>query len=187
MDTTQKSTSNPLVAVGIGCFVLLVLVGAGISFALKFFAKKAGTSMLQNVIQNKTGVKTNLQDLEKGKMEFTDTKTGQKVSVGSQELPANFPKDFPVYTDAKVAGSVTGSGAEEANGMFVTFTTTDQLDTVVAFYKNELQAKGWTTTSSINTNGMQTWAVEKDTTQGSVTISFADGTTTILVTLGTKE
>ncbi len=182
----SSSSSKPIIAVAIGCFVLLLLVGTALSLAFKFFAKKIGGSMVSGMIESKTGVKTNLSDIEKGKMTFTDSKTGQTVTVGAQKLPENFPKDFPIYTNAKVAGSVAGMEGGKT-GMLVTFTTTDTLSSVVAFYQSSFAANGWTTTSSFNTEKMQTWVVKKGTMEGSLSISADDNNTTILATLGTKE
>lgn len=182
----KSSSAKPIVAVAIGCFVLLLLVGLGLSFAFKYFAKKIGTNVVSGVIESKTGIKTNLSDIEKGNMTFTDSKTGQTVTVGAQKLPEDFPKDFPVYSDAKVAGSVSGA-QEGKSGYLVTFTTSDSLEKVISFYKNALAANGYTTAASFNTEQMQTWTVKKGTMEGSVSITADDSQTTILVTLGTKS
>lgn len=183
----KKSGMKPILAIGIGCFVLLILIGTGISYAIKYFAEKAGVSMLQGAIESKTGVKTNIEDLEKGKMTFTDTETGQTVSVGSQQLPVDFPKDFPVYPGAAVAGSVSGMKQGEGSGHLVTFTTKDSLEKVIKYYTDELTKQGWKTTASFNTEKMQTWAVSKGTQEGSLSVSSEEDTTTILATLGNKN
>ena len=185
--TEQKAKMSPLVGVGIGCLVILVLLGIGFSVFMKFFAQKAGSSLVESFIESKTGVKADIDNLEDGKMEFTDPETGQTVNIGSKELPATFPSDFPVYSNATVAGSVSGSQEGYGKGMFVTFTTQDALDSVVAFYTKELPSRGWEATSSFNTNEMKTWAVTKGDLEGSVSITTADGTTTIMVTLGEKQ
>ncbi len=182
----KSSNSKPIIGIAIGCFVLLFLVGTGLSLAFKFFANKIGSSMVSGVIESKTGVKTNLSDIEKGKMTFTDNKTGQTVTVGSQKLPEDFPKEFPIYNNAKVVGSVSGMD-EGKSGFLVTFTTTDSMEKVTSFYKNALTANGYTTSASFNTDKMQTWAVKKATMEGSVSITADDSQTTILVTLGTKS
>lgn len=181
----KSSSAKPIIGVAIGCFVLLLIVGTGLSLAFKYFAKKIGSSVVSGVIESKTGVKTNLSDIEKGKMTFTDSKTGQTVTVGAQKLPDDFPKDFPIYTGAKVAGSVSGM-QEGKNGYLVTFTTEDALEKVTSFYKTALTQAGYTTTASFNTEKMQTWAVSKDTMEGSLSVTTDDKQTTIMVTLGTK-
>ena len=52
--STKSSGIKPIVVIGVGCLILLFIVGTVI-------------------------LKTNLQDIEKGKVTFTDTKTGQTV------------------------------------------------------------------------------------------------------------
>lgn len=180
--STKSSGIKPIVAVGVGCLILLFIVGTAISLGLKFFAKKAGTSLLQGVIENKTGVKTDLQDIEKGKATFTDTKTGETVNIGGEKLPDSFPKDFPIYPGAKIVSSVS------SNGLLVTFTASDGLNKVVPFYKNGLGASGWTITSSFDSDTIQTWAIAKGTTEGSVSITTSErDPLTIVVMLGEKE
>lgn len=166
---------KPMVVVGIGGFVLLAIVGI---------------LLLQGVIENKTGVKTDLQDVEKGKATFTDTQTGQTVTVEGEKLPDTFPKDFPVYPEAKVVAAVSNNQPGNGNGLLVTFTVPagHGLDKVVPFYKNGLSASGWTIISSFDSDIMQSWAIAKGTTEGSVAITTsARDPLTIVVTLGEKE
>lgn len=163
---------KPMVAVGIGGLALVVIAGV----------------LLQGVIKNRTGIKTNLQDVEKGKLTVTDTKTGQTVNVGGEKLPDAFPKDFPIYPGAKVVASVSNTQQGKGNGLLVTFTASDGLDKVVPFYKNGLSTNGWTITSSFDSDTLQTWAITKGTTEGSVSITTsATDPLTIVVALGEKE
>ena len=184
-DSSAKK-SSPLVPIGIGCLVLLVLLGVGGSLVFRFFAKQIGKGMVEKAIESKTGVKTNIQDLEKGKMTFTDSKTGNTVSIGSDTIPSAFPKDMPVYPKAKVAGSVSGS-SDSKDGNLVTLTTNDSMDTVVSFYKKELAANGWETSQSYTAEKLQTWVVKKGTWEGTVSVSGENNQTTIVITLGEKS
>lgn len=181
-----KKGTNPLLIVGIGCFILLVLLGVASSIAIKFFAKQIGVGVLQGVIQSKTGVKTNLGDIEKGKLSFTDDKTGAKVDIGSDKLPDTFPKDFPVYPGAKVTGVLSGTEKGQSTGAWVTFTTADAKDTVASFYKTNLASNGWTEESTFASGDTTTQTVSKGTMSGTVGITrAADATETqIIVMLG---
>src|SRR3990167_8427134 len=109
----------------------------------------------------------------KGKLTFTDTKTGQTVNVGGEKLPDTFPKDFPIYPGAKVVSSVSNIQQGKGNGLLVTFTIPvgQGLNKVVPFYKNGLNTSGWTITSSFDSDTFQTWAIAKGTTEGSVSIT----------------
>jgi hypothetical protein len=183
---TEKKGANPLLIVGIGCFVLLVILGVVGSIAMKFFAKKIGTGLLQSAIESKTGVKTNLSDVENGKFSFTDQKTGAKVDIGSDKLPDTFPKDFPVYPGAKVTGVLSGTEKGKSTGAWVTFTTADSKDKVASFYTANLKSNGWTEESTFTSGDTVTETVSKGTMNGTVGITRAsDATETeIIVMLG---
>jgi hypothetical protein len=168
---SSKKGTNPLVFVGIGCLVLLILLGIGSTVVMKFFAKKVGVGLLQNVIEQKTGVKTNLQDAENGKMTFTDEKTGTKVDVGSGKIPDTFPKDFPIYPGAKVTGVLTGAQQGKSNGFWVTLTTADSWDTVSSYYTTTLKTNGWTQTATYTVGGTTTQTVSKGKSSGTVGIT----------------
>ena len=160
--SAKSSGMKPVVVFIISGVVILFVVG----LAIQFFAKKAST------------------DIEKGKVTFTDTKTGQTVAVGGEKLPDSFPKDFPIYPGAKIVSSLS------SNGLLVTFTAPDGhgLAKVVPFYKNGLGSSGWTITSSFDSDTIQTWAIAKGTTEGSVSITTSErDPLTIVVTLGEKE
>ena len=177
-----KKTS-PLLFVGVGCLVLLFLIGAGTTVFLKFFAKKA----IEGVIENKTGI--DVSDVEKGKVTFTDTKTGAKVDIGSGKVPDTFPKDFPLYPGAKVASAMSGNESGSNNGFWLTMTTTDSLDKVEAFYKTQFATGGWTVSSTFTTGGTTSETVEKGQWSGSLAVSEDSSTkeTQIIIILGQQE
>jgi len=185
----EKKGANPLLFVGIGCLVLLVLLGVAGSIAVKFFSKQIGLGFLQGAIEKQTGVKTNLGDIEKGKLSFTDEKTGTKVDIGSDKLPDTFPKDFPVYPGAKVTGVLSGTEKGKSTGTWVTFTTSDSKDKVASFYKTGLSANGWIEESTFAGGDTVTQTVSKGDISGTVGITQADSDkeTEILVMLGINK
>jgi hypothetical protein len=187
-DTTKKGKTNPLIFVGIGCLALLVILGIAGSLISKFVFKKAGTSLLQNLIEKKTGVKTNLGDLEKGQMTFTDEKTGTKVDIGSNKLPDTFPKDFPVYPGSKVTAVLSGTEQGKSSGFWVTLTTPDSLDKVTAYYKTGLKTNGWTETASYTSGDTTTQTVSKGVYSGTIGITRgADSSETEIVIMIGEE
>jgi hypothetical protein len=185
----EKKGTNPLVFVGVGCLVLLVFLGVASSFVMKFFAKRVGIGLLQGAIEGKTGIKTNLQDLEKGKMTFTDTKTGSKVDIGTGKIPDTFPKDFPIYPGAKVTSVMSGSEKGKNNGFWVTLSTADSLDKVASYYTGKLSANGWETTANYSAGGTSTQTVTKGDLSGSLAVTReSDATETqIMIILGTDN
>lgn len=186
-EKTEKKGKNPLVFVGIGCLVLLVLLGVAGTIAMRFFAKRVGLGLLQGAIENRTGVKTNLSDIEKGKLTLTDQKTGAQVDIGSGKIPDNFPKDFPIYPGAKVTSVLSGSQQGQSNGFWVTLTTSDGLDKVATYYKDSLKTNGWTETATYSAGETTTQTVTKGKLSGTVSVTKASGNsgeTDIVIVLG---
>lgn len=167
----SSSALKPILIVGIGCFVLLFIIGTALALAGGLLAKKTGISFFQSLIEKNTGVKTNLGEIEKGKLSFTDKQTGAKVDVGSDKLPDNFPKDFPLYPGAKVAGSLSGSEEGKQSGFWITLTTMDSTDQVSSWYKTNLKAKNWEIKSTLETGQNVTWSITKESWEGTVSVS----------------
>lgn len=187
--TNKKSGGNPLLYVGIGCLVLIVVVGIIASIAFKFFAKKIGVGALQSAIESKTGVKTNLQDLEQGKMSFTDEKTGTKIDIGSNKIPDTFPKDFPLYPGMKLVSSLSGAGGTNGSGYWLTFSTPDTFEKVSGFYSSELTKNGWKESSNYTAGNTSARTVEKGILNGTVSITRGDDAkeTEVLIMLGAQN
>lgn len=185
-EKSVKKSTNPLLFVGIGCLVLLVIIGIIASLAIRFFAKGIGMGLISGAIENRTGVKTNLGDLEKGKMTFTDSKTGTKVDIGGGKVPDTFPKDFPIYPGAKVTSSLTGAQAGKSNGFWLTLATPDSLGTVTSFYKTQLSSNQWVVEQTYTAGDTMTETLTKGTWSGSLAITkgSSDKETQIVIILG---
>lgn len=191
MPKTQPAgkKTSPLLFVGVGCIVLIVLISLGSFIVGKLFAKKIAVGVLQTAIEKQTGVKTNLQDVENGKMTFTDSKTGAKVDIGTGKVPDNFPKDFPLYTGAKVVSAMSGNQSGSSNGFWLTMSTTDSVDKVAAFYKSKFASGGWVVGTTYTAGGTFSQTVEKGQWSGSVAISedTSSKETQIVVILDQQE
>ena len=160
----------------IGCLVVFAVLGVLASLFAGAVAKK----LIGGAITQKTGVQTNLDDIQNGKLSFTDPKTGAKLDVGTNKIPDNFPGDFPIYPGTKVTSSLSGQG------FWLTLSTTDAPEKVISYYQTSLKANGWsadtTTGSGVGTN----WAVSKGDLSGYITVERAKDAdeTTILIVLG---
>lgn len=185
---TEKKGTNPLVFIGIGCLVLLVLIGLASTIVMRFFAKRVGLGLLQGAIESKTGVKTNLQDIQNGKMSFTDNKTGAKVDIGSGKIPDTFPKDFPIYPGSKVVSAMSGAEQGKSSGYWITLSTGDSLEKVASYYKSEFTAKGWTESASYSAGGVQTETVTKGNWSGTMSVTQGSDKkeTDIVIVLGVE-
>jgi len=130
-----------------------------------------------------------------------DSLAGQKISPGRESqttpkgqgeipsgdtntLPANFPKDFPLYPDSSLKTSWTTQG-ELKEGISVLWESGDAPQVVRDFYKQKLPELGWSVNSSFESEGSYTISFEKEITDGFIGITLGEaGLTQISVTLG---
>ena len=106
-------------------------------------------------------------------------------SIGPTEIPADFPKDFPVYNEAKVRSYGPMVPLNPALGMVLVLQTFDSKDAVLEFYRRELPAKGWTIERAYS-DAPDSIAAHKASRRISVGVldSVAAGKRTTLIQLG---
>ena len=99
------------------------------------------------------------------------TEGGGTVAIQSGDgtkVPADFPKDVPLYDGLAVLQAMS----DTASGMFnVTGGVAAAPEPVMAYYKEKTAAQGWTETMSMNAGDMQTLMCEKDDRALSVMVS----------------
>lgn len=187
--TTKPKKKLPILAVlGIGCLAIIVLslLSFGIAFSVggKFITSSLGQGFLKKTLENQMGIK-----LENGKngesFSITNQKTGETVQLGETQIPADFPKDFPLYPGAAPGGSAVGSEKTTGKGFWLLLQTPDSLSNVTAYYSEQLEAKGWTIESTMSIGEGSTYKIKKEKLIGTVIISSDKKTekTTILITL----
>lgn len=176
-----------VVKVGIGCFIFLAIAGFGLSLAGKFLFSRFGLNTVKQGIEQKTGVSINTDKGKEG-IVYKDPKTGAEVSIGQGKVPADFPKDFPLYTNATLAGNASGT-QEGKKGFWLIFTTKDSADTVVSFYEEKLKSSGWSTDETMSLGALTTLKVAKSGLVGTVTITSDEEKkeTSIMVTLAPED
>ncbi|MCJ7826255.1 hypothetical protein MUP56_01400 [Patescibacteria group bacterium] len=173
----KKSKLPFVVVLGIGCFVIIVLslLAFGIVFAVagKLVFSPFGENFLKNTIEKTTGIK-----LENGK-------NGEKISITNQGIPANFPKDFPLYPDAAPRGTAIGSEKTTGKGFWLLLETSDPLTKVTSYYDEQLEGKGWIIEETNVLDDGSSYKVKKEKLIGNIIVSWdkKDAKTTILITL----
>jgi len=186
---TMKKKKLPFVAVlGIGCIVIVAisLLAFGIAFAAagKFVLSSFGQGLLKKTIEQKTGVSL---DVGKNgeKFSITNQQTGESVTLGEDKIPANFPKDFPLYLGVTPKGTAVGLDQSAGKGFWLLLESTDPLATVTSYYDEQLSAKGWTVEESNSLGDGTMYRVKKEKLTGTVILSMdtKNKKTTILVTL----
>jgi hypothetical protein len=97
------------------------------------------------------------------------------ASTGS--LPADFPKDVPIYAGAQIVSAATTGGTVGA-----VLSTADTPEKVTDFYKSELEKNGWAKPQAVNAAGTSTMTATKEKRRVSVGITKgADGKTSISI------
>lgn len=187
---TVKTESKGLptaAKVGIGCFIFLALVGIGLSTVGHFLFSRFGVNLMKKGIEQKTGVSIDMNKGGEG-IVYKDKKTGAEVSIGQGKVPADFPKDFPLYANATLAGNASGM-QEGKKGYWLIFTSKDSADAVVSFYEDKLKSSGWSTDETMSLGALTTLKVAKNGLVGTVTITTdeAKKDTSIMVTLAAED
>jgi hypothetical protein len=89
---------------------------------------------------------------------------GGTASVGT--LPADFPKDVPVYAGATVVSASTAGGVVGA-----VLNTADAPDKVAAHYKDELAKNGWSAPQVMSAAGTTTIRATKEKRQAAIVVT----------------
>jgi tRNA/tmRNA/rRNA uracil-C5-methylase (TrmA/RlmC/RlmD family) len=105
------------------------------------------------------------------------------VTVGTQELPSDWPKDVAMYPGSiiQVAGTVTGQG----NGAL--FLTNDSKENVLKFYQAELVKEGWKIDATADMGTISIISASKEKRTVAIQISASVGQTTITIGLEQKQ
>ncbi len=162
--------------IGCGCLLILLLLIILGSIFSGIIVKK----LISSAIQQKTGVNVNIDNINQGKLTYTDPKTGATLNIGGNSVPTDFPKDFPIYPGSTVTSSLSGGD------FWLTLTTKDTLEKVSSYYETNLKVSGWKTNSASGTGG-SSWAISKNDLTGYVTISNSENITSILIVLGKSK
>lgn len=126
-----------------------------------------------------TGVDTD-QHLD-GSTTYTDSE-GNSATVGGNSYPESWPSDAPRYSNASIQYSGSSNPQTGEAGAAVVFSTSDTVAEVVAFYKQELAAKGWIIEQTAVAGGATIMAARKDTRSLGLQIVLSGGQT--MVTMG---
>jgi len=107
--------------------------------------------------------KVSYQEKDKGAGTVTvtgkDGKTATLSFNGGGKVPADYPKDVPVYSGTKVLMS---QSASEKNAHSLMLESADAADKIVAFYKKGLEDNGWKTENTVNAGQLTMVTATKD-------------------------
>ncbi len=109
-------------------------------------------------------------DIKEGgeQMTFKDKETGDKVSVGQNKVPSDWPKDVPLYKGEIVMSMQIGEG------MSLNIKSDDDSTEIKEWYKKELIKLDWVEGSVIEAKEVWRGSFTKDGDVFSVTISSSE-------------
>ena len=185
-EPTQPSTSGSKKTwYIIGGIVIVAIIWSLVSrFALKPLSQLTAEKAVEKAMEQASGGKAKV-DLDNGKVTVsTDEGTAE---WGGNKLPDNWPSDAPIYPNSQVQFSGASNQNDNSNSTVV-LQTSDSGEKVLAYYKQELVAKGWKIESTYEMSDAAMLGATKDKSSISVTIgSGGDQKTSITVSVGTKQ
>ena len=186
--TLSKSKPLPTgLKIVIGCVGILVIIGILIGVTGQVIFSKMGVNFMKKGIEKKTGIS---MDTAGKNMTIKDDTTGAEINIGTEgKIPADFPKDFPIYPGVKVEGNISGAENKAGKGFWLILSTTDGAAKVTAFYETNLAKNGWEIGSTMNIGTSATWEISKGDMSGGLIVGEDEEKTgaSIVITLSPKE
>ena len=172
----------PLVSVA----AVISLMGAGcnpLQSAQKAAEQKVADSIASGILSKASNGKVDVNTAN-NQMQFKDNKTGNTVSFGENlSIPADFPKDVPIYPGSKASSIMSSQTDKTANA---TLTTSDDSATVIKWYEG--QFSGWKEDENSTINNVEVREYSKDTVKITVSVWPQSGDQTgSFITLSRSE
>lgn len=158
----------------LGVLLLLLLIVGGCSILYR----KAGELVTRKAMERLSGGEITV-DPDEG---TTTLKTSKgTLTTGGSHPPEHWPDDIPVYAGSTIQFSGSDDGSEGGVGMALLLTSDDDPSTITAFYTTRLKASGWTLGNTMKAGGSTVLLMTKDTKAVSITVTSAEGTTSIAI------
>ena len=161
------------------------ILGGLMASALMLAGCGGATETAKNTVTNTA--KNTASQVANGNVPVTNVNAGG-VSGTTGQLPADFPKDIPVYTGAAVIAGGTATTGAMAGSKGASFSTSDDGAKVADFYKAELTKQGWADVKSMSIPGGMGNTVMATKEKRSLSIAIMkgpDGKT--MITVGETE
>ena len=157
----------------------LGLTGMSITLALfgfscsKSIAQNATDAVVQQAVNQASGGKASV-NLDNNNVIYKD-QNGTVQYGDSVTLPADFPKEIPIYAGTKVFSTAQSNG-----DTYLTLQSTDKIADVLAWYKSQLEGAGWTSTDSFDSQGTSARIYEKNGDKMTLTLSTPSDNSTMI-------
>lgn len=115
-----------------------------------------------------------------------ETDEGQTTIAGGEGvLVDEFPKDFPLYDDARVETSTSFGSPDGRNQVYVLLSSDDSVSDVYDWYKRKLPSGGWTLTDDVKMSTgdgeLAQLVAESGEREAALMIDASDGGTQIVI------
>ncbi len=165
--------------VGLFCLATLVIF---LFTGCSYFVRKAGEKAAEKAIERESGGEADV-DVGEGKVKIKTEEGEAEIEVGETQLPDDFPKEFPIYENAKVS-AVYRSEAGGQVRFNVTFELSDSWQDAKDFYKEELPKSGYTIAASSETqDGAMLYLKKGGEDAGLIAFGEAEDNDNLTVTL----
>ena len=129
--------------------LVLGLVGVVGLSALSAGCNKAREKAEEAAVEQATGQKLKIDDNGGKSLTLTSPDGGGTITIGTTEIPADFPKSIPMYPGATVKTAMRTQNPGKGASFIIGLETGDPPDKVSAFYKAQL--KSWKSKADMGT------------------------------------
>ena len=178
-----KPANNKTIIIVVVVIVVLAIGGFIVRTLSQKVAGLVGEKAAEKIIENATGGKADI-DINS---DTVTVKTDEGTFSTGTNLPANWPKDAPVYPGSKITYSGSTNPQEGSSGFSVMSTTNDSVQKVTDYYTKELVSQGWKIESTSYISGTSILGATKDKRSLSMSASVSDGTTSVTLVVSTNN
>lgn len=152
--------------------------------------RKAANEAVESAIESQIARDGGKADVQIGddnvSLKFQDEKGESTFASGKNvALPDDFPQDVPQYSPMTV---IMANAQQEDERFTIQATSTDSLDQVAAFYKQEVPKQGWEEESNTAMGSdMRALTYKKDGRSLQVMVAATDDGTTLTISTGKED
>ncbi len=159
--------------------LFLTIVGVGFKLVGDYLAGGGGKQLIEKGIEkaievglehsDKNGKNPNIDfNLGEKGIVVKDQDSGEEFSIKADSgIPADFPKDIPIYSPSKIMGSMVMGPMN-----ILTLQSEASSADVFTFYQNQMGESGWATQMSTNMgDGSYTGIFQKDSRQITISVT----------------
>lgn len=152
----------------------VMLLGAMLVLQGCVLSTKVSEKVTERSIENQLGGEADVDINDDGTATY---KTEQGTVSTENKVPESWPKDAPIYADAKIL--ISGENTDGQKGLSLSLSSPASVDKIFDYYSNELKNQGWKIVSTSKSTYGNVITAEKDTRTFSLVILGSDSTTQI--------